>query len=125
MALMHEKETFQKLASLVSGVSPEKWASLLSIYLFHDGAMKLKHYYKKYPESDWTSFNTGGVGFDIMDWWQAFHNSVKDTEGNEFKFAKALLDHSGNLKMHLSYEIVDPLSDIDILQIAEGLSENS
>ena len=125
MALMHRTETFQKLANLISGVAPEKWSSLLSIYLFHDGAMKLKQYYKETPTSDWCSFNTGSVGFDIMDWWEAYHGFVEEAEGNKFKFAKAQLDHSGHLKMHLSYEVVDPLSDSDILQIAENLSANS
>ncbi|ERS89326.1 hypothetical protein Q667_12595 [Marinobacter sp. C1S70] len=125
MAQMHEKQTFQELASLLGLIAPEDWVSLLSIYLFHDGAMKLKHYVKEGPRSNWRTLNTGSVGFDIMDWWQNYHGLVKEAEGSEFKFAKAQIDPSGNLKMRLSYEAVDPLSDIDVLRIAENLSENS
>ena len=125
MAQMHEKQTFQELASLLGLIAPDDWISLLSIYLFHDGEMKLKHYVKEGPGSEWRPLNTGSMGFDIMDWWQNYHELVKEAEGNEFKFAKAQIDPAGHLQMRLSYEVVDPLSDIDVLRIAESLSENS
>ena len=43
MAQMHEREIFQQLASLLSSVAPENWYLIQSIYLFHDGAMKLSY----------------------------------------------------------------------------------
>ncbi|MBN8240839.1 hypothetical protein JF541_16880 [Marinobacter hydrocarbonoclasticus] len=125
MAQMHEKRIFQELASLLALIAPENWISLLSVYVSHDGAMKLKHYVKVGPRSDWRILNTGSVGFDIMDWWQNYQRLVKDAERNEFKFAKAQIDQSGHLQMGLSYEAVDPLSDTDILRIAESLSESN
>lgn len=121
MAQMHETETFQKLANLLGAIAPTNWADLLSIYLFHDGAMKLKHYVKDTPGGDWRPLNTGSLGFEIMDWWENYHGLVKKTEGNEFKFAKAKIDPSGNLKLQFAYEVIDPLSDIDILRTAENL----
>ena len=97
MAQMHEKQTFQELASLLGLIAPDDWISLLSIYLFHDGAMKLKHYVKEGPGSEWRPLNTGSMGFDIMDWWQNYHELVKEAEGNEFKFAKAQIDPAGSI----------------------------
>ena len=68
-----------------------------------------------------SGLNTGSLGFEIMDWWENYHGLVKKAEGNEFKFAKAKIDPSGNLKLQLAYEVIDPLSDIDILRTAENL----
>ena len=121
MSKMHEKETFQKLATLLSSLAPDKWNAILSIYLFHDDAMKLKFFFKKADDSDWAPFNTGPRGFDVMRWWQDYHGMVKEAEGNEFKAARAILDSNGNLKIKLSYEIIDPLADIDILRSTENL----
>ncbi|SDS98976.1 hypothetical protein SAMN05216271_3288 [Halopseudomonas sabulinigri] len=125
MAKMHERQIFQELATLITSDSPTTWFSLISIYLCHDGAMKLTHYFREAPTSDWCSFDPSSVGFDIMDWWENYHGLVKQAEGNEFKFAAAVLDRSGNLRLKLSYEIVDPLAGIDILKMAEKLINNS
>jgi hypothetical protein len=125
IAKMHEKEAFQKLADLLSTLAPENWSYLQSVYLFHDGAMKLKHYYREAERSYWKPFNTGSMGFDVMDWWEAYHKLVKESEGNDFKIAKAVIDSGGNLEMNLSYDAVDPLADIDILEISERLGKYS
>jgi len=118
---MHKKETFQKLATLLSTIAPEKWSSLQSIFLFHDGAMKLKQYYKSSDCNEWKSFNAGPSGFELMDWWQAYHGLVLESEKNEFKAAKAIIDNNGNLKIKLSYEVIDPLTDIELLEVIDKL----
>lgn len=121
MAQMHERETFQKLVSLLCSEAPDKWSYIQSIYLSNDGAMKLVAYYKKEESSEWEHLNYDFVAFDIMDWWEAYHRLVKEAEGNEFKAAKAILDCKGNLKMRLSYEVIDPLDDIDELKELENI----
>jgi|GEM_PF-6998683 len=87
--------------------------------------MRLKECYKEDPGSDWKSFNTGSSGFDIMDWWEAYHGMVKEAEGNEFKVARAIIDSNGDLKMNLSYDICDPFADIDLLTLIEQLWPDS
>lgn len=114
-------DAFQKLESLLSSTAPLKWHSLQSIYVFHDGAMKLKAYYKENSGSEWVTFNTGSTGFEIMDWWQDYHRKIEETEGKGFKAAKAILDSSGNVTTKLSYVVIDPLADIDLLKATESI----
>ena len=85
------------LKKLLLDTAPgSEWGEICAIFLYDDGASKIKNYIRTH-DGKWTSYSAGG--FEIMDWFDDY----KKHDPN-IKSIKAVLSSQNNWSFSAGYE---------------------